>query len=194
MPSGSRVRDAILDGDLFAHRHEVDEDLGVSVALEDRPARLELGTKLGRVRQVSVVADRQRAARIVDRDRLSVLDVGAARGGVADVADGDAAGELRQLILGERILHEPHRPMRVQVLVVTRDDPGRFLAAMLERVHSQVRDVGRLGMPEDPEDSALIAEVIVFQHLRALPLRHLRRWRIEDDQAALWIEHRAPAS
>ena len=89
-----RVGDAVLDGDLLADRDEVDEHLGVGVALEDRAARLELGAELFGVREVAVVADRERAARVVDGDGLRVLDVRAAGRRVAHVADGDAPGEL----------------------------------------------------------------------------------------------------
>jgi hypothetical protein len=52
---------------------------------------------------------------------------------------------------------------------------------MLERVHSEIRDVGRLWMPEDSEYSALVVEVVVFQHLRALSLRCRMGSGIEDD-------------
>ena len=31
---------------------------------------------------------------------------------------------------------------------------------MLERVEAEVREVGRLGMPEDPEDAALVLELV----------------------------------
>ena len=91
---GERVGDPVLDGHLFARRDEVDEDLGVGVALEDGPARLELGAELFLVREVAVVADGQRAARVVDGDRLGVLDVRAAGGRVAHVPDGDATRQL----------------------------------------------------------------------------------------------------
>ena len=93
---GERVGDAILDGDLFADGDEVDEDLGVGVALEDRPARFEIGAELFRVGQVSVVADGERPARIVDRERLRILDVRRTRRRVTDVPDGHAALAARR--------------------------------------------------------------------------------------------------
>ena len=89
-----RVGDAVLDGDLLARRDQVHEHLGVGVALEDRAARLELGAELVGVRQVAVVADGERAAGVVDGDRLRVLDVRAAGGRVAHVPDGDAPGSF----------------------------------------------------------------------------------------------------
>ena len=101
--------------DLLAQRDEVDEHLGVAVALEDRAARLELGAELLGVGEVAVVADGERAARVVDGDGLRVLDVRAARGRVAHVADGDAPGQLAELLLREGVLDEAHRAVRVEL-------------------------------------------------------------------------------
>ena len=47
--------------------------LGVGGRLEDRAVGLEPLAQLDRVDEVAVVADRDRAARVVDRDRLGVL-------------------------------------------------------------------------------------------------------------------------
>jgi hypothetical protein len=185
---GEGVGDAVLDGDLFAHGDEVDEDLGVGVAREDRPALLELRPKLFGVREVAVVADRERAAGVVDCDGLRVLDVGSAGGGVADVADGDAARELAELVLREGVLDEAHRAVRVELLAVARDDAGRLLSAVLERVEAEVREVGGLGVPEDAEDAARVVEVVVVLVARDT-VRLVRR--VEDDEATRSVGHRA---
>ncbi len=151
---GEGVGDSVFDGDLLARRDQVNEHLGVAVALEDRASRLELGPQLLGVREVSVVAHRQRAARVVDGDRLGVLDVRAPRGGVAHVPDGATARQLRELVLREGVLHEAHRPVGVEHLAVARDDAGRLLPAVLQGVQAEVGDVRRLGVTEDPEDAA----------------------------------------
>jgi hypothetical protein len=132
----------------------VHEHLRVAVALEDGSAGFELVPELVGVGQVAVVADGQRAARVVDGEGLGVLDVGAPGGRVADVADGDAPGELGELVLREGVLHEAHRAVRVERLAVGRDDAARLLPAVLERVQTEVGHVGRLGMTEDAEDAA----------------------------------------
>ncbi len=199
-----RVGDAVLDGDLLARRDEVHEHLGVGVALEDRPARLELGPQLFGVRQVAVVADGERAARVVDRDGLGVLDVRAAGRRVADVADRDATRELGELLLRERVLHEPHGAVRVERLAVGRDDARRLLPAVLQRVKAEVGHVGGFGVAEDAEDAAFVAEVVVLQELASRPWRgpgaprrmRMRTTRhpghrIEDDEAALAVGHSA---
>ena len=40
------------------------------------------------------------------------------------------------------------------------DDAGALLAAMLQRVEAEVREVGRLGVAEDAEDAALVLELV----------------------------------
>ena len=44
--------------------------------------------------------------------------------------------------------------------VVGGDDAGRLLAAVLERVQAEVGEVGRLVVPEDAEDAALVVELV----------------------------------
>jgi len=120
----------------------------------------ELGAELLGVREVAVVADRELAALVVDRDGLSVLEEGAARGGVAHVADGAATRELPELLLAESVLHQAHGAVGVELLAVARDDPCRLLPAVLEGVQPEVGHVGRLGVTEDAEDAAhLLAKV-----------------------------------
>ena len=53
--------------------------------------------------------------------------------------------------------------MRVELLAVARDDAGRLLPAVLQRVQAEVRDVRGLGVPVDAEDAALVVEVVVFE-------------------------------
>ena len=117
------------------------------------PAPRAVAQLLG-VGEVAVVADGERAARVVDGEGLGVLDVRAAGGGVAHVADGDAPGSARQLVLREGVLHEAHRAVGVELLAVGGDDAGRLLPAVLERVQPEVGEVGRLGVAEDAEDAA----------------------------------------
>ncbi len=171
-----RGGDAILDRDLLAHRDEVDEDLGVGRRLEDRSALLELLAELVGVREVSVVADGERALGVVDGERLRVLDVRAAGGRVADVTDGDAARQLREVLLAERVLDEAHRAVEVELLAVARDDARRLLAAVLERVQAEVREVRRLGVAVDAEDAALVAEMVV----RLVSLREHRQMTVRN--------------
>ena len=93
-----RVGDAILAGALRADGDQVDDDLGVARALEDRAARLESFAQRFGVGEVAVVGDGDRAARVVDGDRLRVLEQRAARGRVADVTDRDVAPQSLELV------------------------------------------------------------------------------------------------
>src|SRR5690242_18538605 len=60
-----RVCHPILDGALRADRDEMDDHLRVAARLEDAPPGLELFVDLVGIRQISVVGDRDAAARVV---------------------------------------------------------------------------------------------------------------------------------
>jgi hypothetical protein len=51
------------------------------------------------------------------------------------------------------------------VVPVARRDPGGLLAPMLECVQAQIGQVGGLRMVEDPEDAALVVELVVVDDL-----------------------------
>ena len=158
-----RVGDPVLDGDLLAGGDQVNEDLRVRIALKNRAARLEFGPQLFGVGEVAVVTDRERTACVVDGDGLGVLDVRATGRRIPDVADGDAARQPRELVLGERVLDQAHRPMRVELLAVGGDDSRGFLPSVLEGVKAEVRDVCRFGVVEDAEHSAFVVKVVVVR-------------------------------
>jgi hypothetical protein len=137
---------------------EVDDDLGVGRGGEDRPRRLELVPEQLGVDEVAVVRDRDRAPRVLHREGLGVLEVRGARRRVADVADGGAALQPREHVRREDVRDEPHLAVDVEALAVGGDDPGRLLAAVLERVEPEVgvvRGVLELAEGPDPEDSTL---------------------------------------
>ena len=54
--------------------------------------------------------------------------------------------------------------------------PGALLAAMLQRVETEIRHVGGLGVAEDAEDAAFVLELV--EHVRPLSLQRLVRWRL----------------
>src|SRR3569832_543497 len=84
---------------------------------------LQLLPQLDGVHQVAVVADRHRAARIVDRDRLGVLQRRLAGRRVANVTDGGGPAQLRQPLGGEDVAHEAHLTDEAQPLAGRGDDP-----------------------------------------------------------------------
>ena len=56
----------------------------------------EAATQFERVGQIAVVRERKLALIAIDDDGLRVRQRGIARGGIARVADGDAAGQVRK--------------------------------------------------------------------------------------------------
>ena len=80
-------------------------------------------------------------------------------GRVADVADGRVALQRREHVGVEDVRDEPHLAVDVERLAVGRDDAGRLLAAVLQRVQAEVGVVRRLlgvALGPDPEDPALL--------------------------------------
>ena len=82
--------------------------------------------------------------------------------------------QLAELILGERVLHEAHRAVRVELLAVARDDAGRLLPAVLERVEPEISHVRGFGVAEDAENAALVVEMVVAVVVVSMS-RHARR-------------------
>ncbi len=166
------VGDAILDRRLVAPRDEVHDRFGVARALEDRAFRLEIAAQRIVVREVAIVSEGDRSARVVDRERLRVLEVRAARRGVADVPDRARTLELRDVGGRERRLDAVHRAVEEELLAVARCDAGGLLPAVLERVNAEVRELRGFRVPVDTEDAAharVLAASIALRHARRLP-------------------------
>ena len=119
------------------------------------PVRRERVAQLVRVRQVAVVAERDRARAAVVDERLRVRPVRRAGRRVARVADRDVAGERLQVLLVEDLRDEAHVAEHGQAAAVGDGDPGRLLAAVLEREQAEVgraarRRGSRERMPKTP--------------------------------------------
>jgi hypothetical protein len=134
---------------------QVDDDLAVDGALEERPLVDQPVPQLARVRQVAVVHQRQVPLAVADADGLGVLEPRAPGGGVADVPHGHLAGEPRKLLLAEDLGDQPGLadPVRDPLAGVERHDPGRLLPAVLQRVQPQVGQLRGLGRAGDRYDS-----------------------------------------
>ena len=124
------------------------------------PRSLQLGAELDRVGQVAVVGERDLAA-VVAPDRLGVLPGAAAGGRVADVADRHVAGQRPQLLLVEDLGDEAGVAQGRDVAALAGGDPGRLLAAVLERVEAEVGEAGDV-VPGRvyAEDAAFVARSI----------------------------------
>ena len=75
-------------------------------------------------------------------------------GRVADVADRGRTRQLREDLAVEGLRDKAHRHLLAQLAVGKRDQAGRLLPAMLQRVEPQVRDVGGFVVMMDAKDAA----------------------------------------
>ena len=121
------------------------------------PVVLEFFVEALGVDQVAVVGEGQRAVRAFDVDRLGVLLLAGAGGGVAGVADGDVAGEVAEVVLIEDLGDEAHARADVESWSVSGGDSGAFLAAVLECVDAVEGGAGYvLARGVHPEDAAFV--------------------------------------
>ena len=108
--------------------------------------------------------DREAAAVELAEQRLHVAQDGLAGGRIAHMADRGVAGQaVDHLAAGEVVADEAHAALGMEALAVEGDDAGRFLAAMLQRVQAERRDGGGVGMAEDAEHAALLAQPVVVE-------------------------------
>ena len=93
-------------------------------------------------------------------DRLGVGQPALARRRVAHVAHRQMSRQLGQRVAVEDVVHIAHRLRHADLRAVGGGDAGALLPAVLQRIEPEVREIRRLGMPEDPEDAALIVEFV----------------------------------
>ena len=76
------------------------------------------------------------------------------------MTDRVAALQMIENLGAERIRDQPHRSMGDVLLAVGGDDSTAFLAAMLQRVESEVGEMRGLFITMDSENAAFIMEAI----------------------------------
>ncbi|GCC49131.1 hypothetical protein chiPu_0033490, partial [Chiloscyllium punctatum] len=140
------------------------DHFGVGGRLHQRAALHQLAAQGQAVGQVAVVADREPAGIELGEQRLHVAQARAAGRGIADVADRGAAGQtIDHLTAGEGVADQAEAAFTVEAAAVERDDAGGFLAAVLQSVQAERGDRGGLGVAEDAEHAAFLAERVAIE-------------------------------
>ena len=145
----------------------VRDDLRISGGVENGPPVLVVAAEVIHVHQIAVVGHREGALDVGQRQRLGVLPLGAAGGGVAHVAHRHGAAQLVQDRGGKHVAHQSH------VLVAAHFQPvhGRDAAGLLPPVLKGVQPVvGRPGAVPRRIVNAEYAAFFVNRH--ALPSSH----------------------
>ena len=114
--------------------------------------------ELAGVGEVAVVGQGEGGAGRRAEHRLGVLPGGGPLSGIADVADGDVAGEVGQGLVVEDLGDQAEVLIDEDLGAVGGGDAGRLLAAVLEGVEAEVGQAGDLlaGRPH-AEDAALLS-------------------------------------
>ena len=110
------------------------------------------------------MGDREAAAFELGEERLDVAQDRPAGRRVADVADG--RGALQPLDGGavrEAVADEAELALGVEDAAVEGDDAGGFLAAVLQGVEAERDDRRGVGVAEDAEDAAFLAQGVAVE-------------------------------
>ena len=141
-------------------RHQVQNDFGIAGRLKDGSFALQIAPQLRRVGDVAVVRHRDLSLVARHQERLRVEQYGIAGGGITRVADRHVAGQACDLLRRENIGDMPHGFGTADLAMVAGGDARALLAAMLQRVEPEVRQVGSFGMAVNGEDAALLAKLV----------------------------------
>src|SRR5208283_3960342 len=106
--------------------------------------------------EVAVVADGDLAAGTIHDERLGVLEVGTAGGRIADVSDGQLAGQRAQDVFVEDLADEAHALEGAEVDAIRGRDARAFLAAMLQRVESVICQLRGIRVPVNPKQATIM--------------------------------------
>ncbi len=153
--------EAVDEAVALGARDQVQNHLGVGGRLHHRAFGDEGAAQRKTVGEIAVVADRKAAAFELGEQRLHVAQDGFAGGGVADVAHRGGAGQaVDHLAAGKVVADQAHAAFGVEALAVEGDDAGGLLAAVLKGVQAERGDGCGVGVAEDAEHAALLAQAI----------------------------------
>ena len=154
--------DEAVDEARFARaRDQMQDHLGVGGRLHDRALVHEFAPQRQAVGQIAVMADGEAERIEFGEERLHVAQQRLAGGGIADMADRRHAGQaVDDLALGKVVADEAEPALGMEPVAVEGDDAGGFLAAMLERMQAERGDGGGIGMAENAEHAAFLAQAV----------------------------------
>ena len=129
-------------------RGEVGDCLRIARRVKDRAAQLEFVAQHIGITEIAVVRYGHAAFLMVHFKRLAVASVAGSGGGVADMADGDAAWRECLEDLGRKdVAYKPQVFVRDEDPVVVADYAAAFLASVLQRVQAVADRVGGVYRP-----------------------------------------------
>ncbi len=143
--------------------HEMQNNLAVDCRLEDRAAILELVAKLSRVGQIAIMRDRNLPPGAIHGQRLGIAQMGRAGRGITSVADGHGAWQLVQEISFKNLRNQPHSFVRAELLPIACNNTGAFLASMLQRVETVVRQLSGVWMTKNAEHATIMLGIILHR-------------------------------
>ena len=159
-----RLDETVDEAVALGLRDQMQDHFGVGGGLHHGAVAHQFAAQRQPVGEIAVVADRKAAGIEFGEQRLHVAQDGLAGRGVADMADRGGAGQpLDHFAAGEGVADQAEPPFAVKPGAVEGDDAGGLLAAMLQGVQSERGDGGGVGMAENAEHAAFLAQRVAFQ-------------------------------
>ena len=137
-------------------RHKMNEDLAVHGGLENGTPVFQLRSQLLGIDQVAIMPQGVILVGMMNQKRLGIGDDGGACRGIADMADGQAAGQFGQGVLPENLGNQAHALTLPDLAAVRRGDPGAFLPPVLEGKETEEGHPRRLLMSVNSKDAAFL--------------------------------------
>ena len=155
------VDEAVDEAVAGGFRHQMQDHFGVGGRLHHGAFAHQFAAQRQAVGEIAVVADGEAAGIEFGEQRLHVAQHGFAGGRIAHMADRGGAGQaVDHLAPGEGVADQAEAALGMEALAVEGDDAGGFLAAMLEGVQAERGDGGGVGMAENAEHAAFLAQPV----------------------------------
>ena len=114
---------------------KVYDDFGIRNTAKNGTFSFKFVAQLQSVDEIAVVSQGQAAPGVIDEDRLTTLDAGAAGGRVADMTDGIFPGQLLEnLVIPKNVGHKTGTSDGVQLFPVRSDNSAALLPPVLKGI------------------------------------------------------------
>src|SRR5210317_529766 len=139
----------------------MNQDFRIGCRRKDRTGMFEIITDFLSVDQVAVMRNGDTATRIIDHDRLDILEVAAAGRRVTDMTNRVAPRQaIEDRIALEDIGNEPHIAIGVKVLTISRNNATALLTAVLQSIKTQIGQIGGFRMAKNTENTTFILKLV----------------------------------
>ena len=142
-------------------RDKMQDHFGICGGLHHGAIVHQVAAQLDAIGEIAVVADSETAGIELGEKRLHIADDRFAGRRITDVSNCGCPGQtIDHFPPGEGVADETEATFGVEPFSIEGNNPGSFLAAVLKRVQAERGDRRGVGMAENSEDPAFLAETV----------------------------------